>query len=230
MNELYLMTEERARREMPIFSQLNIEDARPLRSHQRDAQIEKFKKRYGLTLIIFFLWAASIMLSCCVTGSIVHRNTQRETETRPSAEFAQEMQAYKDAEAAKRIVTGDESRAAAMKADCTEIAKVLYGIRSNSKDDLRTAIWCVLNRVDNAGYPGNVADVCKQSGQWMGYSEENPVVDELYSLAYEQVEIWFGGIRPVSPDYIYMNWSPTEITLRDNWENGSRTHYWRYDK
>lgn len=228
---LYIMTQERARRELPIFSQINGEESvQKLKSHEREIKIDRFKKRYGLTLIVFFLWAASIMLSCCVTGSIVHKNTREETEAELSKKYAAELQAYKNEEAAKRIVTGDASRAEAMKADCIEIAKVLYGIRQNSKDDLRTAVWCVLNRVNNSGYPSSVAEVCKQKDQWMGYSEENPVLDDLFNIAYEQVEIWYGGIRPVSPDYIYMNWTPTEITLRDNWENGSSTHYWRYDK
>lgn len=220
-----------ARQMFPIWSKTEpISEENMLKSHRREVRFDRFRKRYGIALTVMFLWAASMIVSCCVTGTIVKHNTRKETEALLAAQYAAELQAYKDSEAAKRIVTGDESKTAAMKADCTEIAKVLYGIRANSKDDLRTAIWCVLNRVDNAGYPGSVSEVCRQAGQWMGYADDNPVLDDLFNIAYEQVEIWYGGIRPVSPDYIYLNWSPTEITLRDNWTDGSGTHYWRYDK
>ena len=42
------------------------------------------------------------------------------------------------------------------------LAKMLYGTaRNNSERDQRTAVWCALNRVDSAGYPSTVKEVCQ---------------------------------------------------------------------
>ena len=65
------------------------------------------------------------------------------------------------------------------------IARVMYGMyRPDHKDsDLRAIVWCILNRVDNKAYPGEVQAVCQQKSQWMGYSDDNPVIAKLYDIA-----------------------------------------------
>ena len=113
-------------------------------------------------------------------------------------------------------------------AEC--IARALYGIRENSTDDLKTYCWCILNRVDHAGFPNTVEAVVNQPSQWVRYSPGNPVVKNLYDLAREQVEAWHNDHRRVSPDYVFMSWTPTDICLRDAWQEGSGTHYWRYGR
>ena len=109
------------------------------------------------------------------------------------------------------------------------LSKVLYGVKDNDSDDLRTYCWCVFNRVDNPAFPGNMADVISQPNQWMRYSEENPVVESLYRIAKEELDKWHtGDRRPVSNDYVFMSWRYDDICLRDSFEENSRTHYWRY--
>lgn len=111
------------------------------------------------------------------------------------------------------------------------LARVLYGVKDNSTDDLKTYCWCVLNRVDNDMYPDTVEEVISQPKQWMQYSDDNPVLENLYQIAREQLEAWHDGTRrPISDDFVYMNWTPTQITLRNKWEDGSTTGYWRYGK
>ena len=65
------------------------------------------------------------------------------------------------------------------------IARVMYGMaKPDHKDsDLRAIVWCILNRVDNKAYPGEVQAVCQQKSQWMGYSDDNPVIAKLYDIA-----------------------------------------------
>ena len=109
-----------------------------------------------------------------------------------------------------------------------ELAKVLYGVKSNSANDLRTLCWCVFNRVDNAGYPGTLEEVIAQPKQWMAYSEDNPVLDDLYKIAREQIQLWQNGRRPVSAEFIYMSWTPARIVLRDAWEYTMNTHTWAW--
>ena len=109
------------------------------------------------------------------------------------------------------------------------IAKVIYGTARNHADsDKRAVVWCILNRVEHHSHPDTVAEVCEQPKQWMGYSNENPVLAELYDLALAELKTWYsGGHRPMSSDYIYLTWSSKEILLRDTFEENKSTNYWR---
>lgn len=201
----------------------------PLR-HRMTVSQERFVKRYGLAIAVIIGVALYSVLLCVVTGTIVRNNTISEMEH----EYRAQMQAYIDQQEQERmasaLVTGEASRQAGMDLEAREIARVLYGVKDNSEDDLRTCVWCILNRVDNAGYPSNIYQVCAQGQQWMGYSTENPVLDNLVKIAREELETWYEGTRPVDSSFVYLNWTPSRITLRDAWNDGSNTNYWRYGK
>lgn len=109
------------------------------------------------------------------------------------------------------------------------IAKVVYGTAKNHADsDKRAVVWCILNRVEHYAHPNTVAEVCEQPKQWMGYSSDNPVLDDIYDLALTELKVWHNdGHRPISNDYIYLSWSSKEIVLRDTFEENDNTHYWR---
>jgi hypothetical protein len=109
------------------------------------------------------------------------------------------------------------------------IAKVIYGTAPNHADsDKRAVVWCILNRVEHYSHPNTVIEVCEQPKQWMGYSDKNPVLTELYDLALAELKTWYsGGHRPMSSDYIYLSWSSKEILLRDTFEENKNTNYWR---
>lgn len=223
------MTEQRAREQFPIWAAAEEpeQDPTPWRL-KLNIKSERFLKRYGIAMAVVLAVAIYSAAVGVITGTIVRHNVREEME----AEYRARMQAYIEEQEQQRmasaLVTGEASRKAAMEREAREVARVLYGVKSNSESDLRTYVWCVLNRVDNAGYPNAVSAVVAQQGQWMGYSADNPVVDDLYKIALEEIETWYDGIRPVSPDYIYMHWTPSEITLRDAWLDGSTTHYWRW--
>lgn len=109
------------------------------------------------------------------------------------------------------------------------IAKVIYGTARNHADsDKKAVVWCILNRVEHYSHPDTVAEVCEQPKQWMGYSDENPVLEDIYDLALAELKTWHnGGHRPMSKDYIYLSWSSKEILLRDSFEESKSTNYWR---
>lgn len=109
------------------------------------------------------------------------------------------------------------------------IAKVIYGTARNHADsDKRAVVWCILNRVEHYSHPDTIVEVCEQPKQWMGYSNNNPVLAELYDLALAELKTWYsGGHRPMSSDYIYLTWSSKEILLRDTFEENKSTNYWR---
>lgn len=109
------------------------------------------------------------------------------------------------------------------------IAKVIYGTARNHADsDRKAVVWCILNRVEHHSHPDTVETVCEQPKQWMGYSRDNPVLDDFYNLALNELKTWYsGGHRPMSNDYIYLTWSSKEILLRDTFEENRNTNYWR---
>lgn len=109
------------------------------------------------------------------------------------------------------------------------IAKVLYGMARNHADpDKKAVVWCILNRVEHYSHPNNIAGVCEQPNQWISYSNDNPVLDELYELALTELKTWYnGGHRPMGNEYIYLTWSSKEILLRDTFEENRNTRYWR---
>ena len=107
------------------------------------------------------------------------------------------------------------------------LARMLYAYRNNSERDLRTAVWCALNRVDSAGFPDTVKEVCQQPSQWMGYSDDNPILESLYEIAIKELETWHNNYRPVNKDYVYLSWSSKEIVLRDTYAKGPNTRYWQ---
>lgn len=109
------------------------------------------------------------------------------------------------------------------------IAKVIYGTARNHADsDKRAVVWCILNRVEHYAHPNTVVGVCEQPKQWMSYSSDNPVLDDIYDLALTELKTWYGdGHRPVGNEYIYLSWSSKEILLRDTFEENRNTNYWR---
>ena len=116
-------------------------------------------------------------------------------------------------------------------AEAQELAKVLYGVKDNSTDDMRTLCWCVFNRVDSRDYPDTLEEVISQPSQWMRYDPENPVIENIYNIAREELDAWHTGTtRPCGIDLVFMNWTPSEITLRNTWTNSAQTYYWRAGK
>ena len=109
------------------------------------------------------------------------------------------------------------------------LAKVLYGVKDNDDGDLKTYCWCVFNRVDNSHFPSTLEDVIAQPNQWMRYDPTNPILENLFQLAREQLDAWHkDSHRPVSNEYVFMSWSSNDICLRNVWAEGSGTRYWRW--
>ena len=116
-----------------------------------------------------------------------------------------------------------------LNAEATILARVLYGVKDNDTDDLKTYCWCVFNRVDNPAFPDTIEAVASQPQQWMRYDEDSPVLENLYQLAREQIDAWHTGERrPVGFEYVFMNWTPSDIVLRDDFKAGPTTRYWRW--
>ena len=110
------------------------------------------------------------------------------------------------------------------------VARVLYGIRENKQQDLRTYAWCIFNRVDNPSseFDSTLEAVIAKPEQWMFYDPASPVTDDLYRIALEEVTRWHEGERPVSYDFVYAEWTRDDVVLRDKWEYTDSTRTWRF--
>lgn len=176
-------------------------------------------QRYILTGLVF-------MLCLIVTARIA-------TETEPPArvELASMEQTIvaeqEQAEAARALEAAAEE--AQHREEAEAVARVLYGTAlHNSREGQEAVVWCIINRCESGMFPDSIVEVCRQPVQWMGFSEDNPVIKDLYDLADEVLTGWRnGGYRIISPDYLYMSWSSDEIVLRTTFKETSRTHYWR---
>lgn len=192
-----------------------------------DTKTGQFLKRNGILLIALIglcIWTWTVTAIAAHNARI---DTTNELNAIHQQELEEAVQAVRDEYAAQRFMADEASRQAQMQLEATWISKVLYGIKDNSERDLRTAVWCVLNRVDNKWYPNSVEEVCTQSSQWMGFNSDNPVLTDLKNIAFAELQTWYSGERPVGTEFVYLWWSPTKITLRDQWQDSSSTNYWR---
>lgn len=143
--------------------------------------------------------------------------------------YADMLEGYK----AEQVALAEEARyqdpyEAQLDAEAEMLAKVLYGVRDNNTDDKRTYCWCVFNRVENVAFPDTLEDVIAQPEQWIRYDETNPVIEDLFQIARAELDTWHSSTRrPVSSEFVFVNWSSDDICLRDNFYEGSGTHYWR---
>lgn len=185
----------------------------------------KILRKYGVAIaVLVFLYAWTLATTNLAANSAKKEVTEKLNKYW-SDYYQNELEAYKSEQEAARAVEYD---AALRQTEAEAVARVLYGVKGNSERDLRTLAWCIFNRVDNSQYPNTLTGVISQPKQWMAYSEDNAVLDKLYQIAAEEVDRWHSGHRPVSSDYVYMNWSPSEIILRNRWEEKSGTKYWQW--
>lgn len=125
-------------------------------------------------------------------------------------------------------VTEAEAAALQMEEDAKTIAKVLYPMRNNKTHGLRSAVWCVLNRVDNPLYGDDVYSVCSAKQAFMGWSDDNQVLDNLYNIALKELQVWHSGVRPMDTKFVFLDWTAREIMLRDQFEERG-AHVWTED-
>lgn len=200
------------------------------------AKYAKKKKTRLTTALMIVIFALVIFIAVMVTA-ITQRSKYEKQIEELVANHEVEMEALRDelygnyvssmAELEKYYEYGGDVDEIEREAEY--IAKVIYGTaRNHAPSDQRAVVWCILNRVEHHSHPDTVAEVCQQPKQWMGYSDDNPVLTELYDLALAELKIWHGdGHRPLSNEYIYLSWSSKEIILRDTFEETKKTNYWR---
>ena len=184
----------------------------------------------------FSWWAAGwilkwvfIALALVLYTIVVYRAGGVKAEQRDEAWKVRYVDDYLTQQEAARIGIPPDPAVLLREQQAQALARVLYGVKDNSEQDLRTMCWCVFNRVDSPDYPDTLEEVIDQPKQWMRYSPDNPVIENLYKIAEQELDAWQNGkTRPITSDFVFMNWTPSQIKLRNRWEEGSRTDYWRW--
>ncbi len=75
--------------------------------------------------------------------------------------------------------------------DAAEVAKMLWGeARGCTRDNQIKCAWVVCNRVDDERFPDTIQEVLEQPSQFHGYDPAYPVLDELYSVAFDVLTRW----------------------------------------
>ena len=187
----------------------------------------KFLRKYGVAIAVLIFVYAWTFVTTGLAANATRKEVTQELNAYWAEHYQQELEAYKAEQEAAHAVKYDE---ALRQTEAEAVARVLYGVKGNSEKDMRTYAWCIFNRVDSKYYPDTIAGVISQPSQWMAYSEKNAVLDSIYKIAREELDRWYSGHRPVSSDFVYMSWSPSEIVLRNRWEEKSGTKYWQWSE
>lgn len=116
--------------------------------------------------------------------------------------------------------------------DAVLLAKLLYGESRGipSEAEKAAVCWCVMNRTEDERFPNTVAQVVRQSGQFDGFDERNPVQSNLYLIALDVLNRYTAEVREgisegrVLPrGYCYFlgddthNFFYTDTTFADPW-------------
>lgn len=104
----------------------------------------------------------------------------------------------------------------------TAAAKALFAIQSfidkyhYTTDDLRTYVRSMCNRVDNPSelYPDTIEEVVAVPDNYLGYSDNNPVLSQYYEVAYDEIWTWMHEeLKPCSNDYVFAELTENGIWL-----------------
>lgn len=113
-------------------------------------------------------------------------------------------------------INAENAEKATMEEEAKVVAKVLYAMRNNREAGLHLACWAIFDRVDSVRYSDDIYSVCSAKDAFMGWSDDNDVLDNLYKIALEEVQRWHKGVRPLSTSFVYLYWTPSEIYLFDD--------------
>lgn len=110
------------------------------------------------------------------------------------------------------------------------LANVTWGeARGCSVTEQAAVMWCVLNRVDSPLYPDSVAEVITQKSQFNGYSEDNPITNNMLQLANSVLTYWSEGDdsgRVLPKEYLYFTGDGEHNYFYTEWANNAKAWDW----
>lgn len=198
-------------------------------SHTLRDGTRRFLRRNGITLaalvfLALWTWTVTTIAAHDARVDTVHE-LEAAYEARIAAFYEEQEAAQREAEAAL------DPYLQQLDADATLAAKLLSGVEGYhyDSDSKRTLLRCVFNRVANPTYPATLEEVIRESGQWIQFHETNPVYEADFQFALEEIDAWHNETRlPCSTDFVFADFTTSEIVLRDTFYKTAATRYWRY--
>lgn len=190
-----------------------------------------FNVVYNYVIVMLLI---GLFISFGIWGVDVH--IQRESESAAATALAsyQAEERAKADEIAHQHKLYEQSEKVVTQKMATELAKLFFGAdkfreKYNYSDaDFRTLARCVFNRVENPGYSNDIYDVINQKDQWVGYYDTNPVLDEYFNLALTSIREWRSEtVKPVSNDYLWAEFTPNGIFLKNDFRADGYARRWR---
>lgn len=190
---------------------------------------------------ILYRWTVCIFVVMLIIalGNIGIQNhiaaAERAKEELRQQQILAEQQILLAQEEAKRLAE-EQAEQEQREQDTILMAKLLAGIDSfvenygYSDGDLKTYLECPINRAidQRNGFANSLSEVILQSGQWVGFSENNQVIDRYYKLASAVVNDYYDGAnRPCSSDYLWAELNREGIWLKNSYDS-EYARRWRY--
>ena len=133
------------------------------------------------------------------------------------ANYQAEVKAAEDARA-QELAAAQADEENVIQQEAREVAKAFYGIRrfcdryGYDDSDLATYARCMFNRADAKKTP--LKSVISREGQFLGYSEDNLVLDVYLQPALAAVREWHSeDVKPCGLDYQYAELTERGIYL-----------------
>lgn len=186
---------------------------------------------------ILWNWTLALLLTVLVVATIVvgiqreiDRKSAEQTAT-AMAEVEAQRQAEADAEA-ERLKAIQASEEVVMNAEATILAKAFYGIRlfvdkyGYTERDFQTYARCIFNRCDATGR--SISEIITQEGQFLGYSVNNPVIDEYFNMALEFIKEWHAeSTKPCDSSFQFAELNSDGIWLKNDINANGYARRWR---
>lgn len=195
--------------------------------------VQRFFRRHTLAIVAVTVLVGWTM--GCIT--ITKHNTRLEVTQELSQKYEQEYQSklaqFIEQWEADHAIPEDVALQHKMEVEATTMAQAAYGVRNvaGGINDIATYYWCMLCRVNNKIYPSTVEGVLAQPNQWMGFSTDNPVLEEYYQAAIEQLNTFYNGHLPVDESFVFCEWDNTgKFMLRNDYKATKTTNYWWFGK
>ena len=238
------MTEARCRALVPMYAAQEPSKAPEAPKSRRSPEdwFHDFKIKNGITLIAIFLWAASVMFGCCLTGWIVRHNTTERVTAEVTSQLRADFQRYLDQQEQERkaaqFLTGDASFEAAVEGLAGPMAQVIatYAMDySISGDNLKTIGWvfCARYAKNSTEFGKTPQEILEKSNAWEGSAVGHAVRNQDTELAREISRSFLKGEYPdeYTTDQTFFNREPGgKIVARNELYAGPHTIYWWYGK
>ena len=190
---------------------------------------EQLVRDHALTVILMFLWGASLIGGCCITGTIMYHNAYEEA----SEVYEEKLETYKRTQAeaaqAQYFKSGEASREAFINQEKEAARHLSAGMMSNAQ---KGGIVCnALARLMSGQYGSTLQEVIEQPKQWMNYDPERRYTEVDIRIADKLVDDYYNGVIPtgLTADYQYGSWYPDgRYVLRNTWDYGPNTMTWTY--